>query len=174
MPTPPAPPATADAATVATPVGPFTVVAVDGVVLAAGWAPADELLADVHPALRPGAVRERRHLGPVTAAVRAYLAGDLAAVEAVPVRQQGGPFLEAVWAALRTIPPGRTLTYTELAAVAGRPRAVRAAAQGCARNAAALFVPCHRVVAAGGHLGGYGFGLAVKRWLLAHEGAGAA
>ena len=65
------------------------------------------------------------------------------------------------------------MTYTEYAAKAGRPLAVRAAAAACARNAAALFVPCHRVVRTDGGLGGFRWGLPVKRWLLAHEaGAG--
>ena len=61
------------------------------------------------------------------------------------------------------------VTYTEFAALAGRPAAVRAAAQACARNAAALFVPCHRVLRTDGSLGGFRWGLPVKRWLLDHE-----
>jgi methylated-DNA-[protein]-cysteine S-methyltransferase len=61
------------------------------------------------------------------------------------------------------------VTYTEFAARAGRPAAVRAAAQACARNAAALFVPCHRVLRLDGSLGGFRWGLPVKRWLIDHE-----
>jgi methylated-DNA-[protein]-cysteine S-methyltransferase len=64
------------------------------------------------------------------------------------------------------------VTYTGYARLAGRPAAVRAAAQACARNAVALFVPCHRVVRTDGTLGGYRWGLGVKRWLLDHELAG--
>jgi methylated-DNA-[protein]-cysteine S-methyltransferase len=70
---------------------------------------------------------------------------------------------------LRTVPPGQPLTYTEFALLASRPAAVRAAASACARNAAALFVPCHRVLRTGGALGGFRWGIDVKRWLLAHE-----
>jgi methylated-DNA-[protein]-cysteine S-methyltransferase len=64
------------------------------------------------------------------------------------------------------------VSYTELAAKAGRPEAVRAAASACARNAAALFVPCHRVLRSDGSLGGFRWGTTVKRWLLEHEASG--
>jgi methylated-DNA-[protein]-cysteine S-methyltransferase len=154
-----------------TPVGPFTVVLDgDGAVLASGWtADQSALLALVHPSLRPVRTRERADLGPVTQAVHAYLAGDLAAIDAVPVRQRSGDFLSHAWDVLRQVPPGAPLSYTEFAAKAGRPAAVRAAAAACARNAAALFVPCHRVLRSDGKLGGFRWGLDVKRWLLAHE-----
>src|SRR6266508_926206 len=84
-------------------------------------------------------------------------------------RQLAEPFRHAAWQALRALPPGEPISYTELAARAGRPAAVRAAAQACARNPCALFVPCHRVVRADGSLGGYRWGLPVKRWLLRWE-----
>jgi methylated-DNA-[protein]-cysteine S-methyltransferase len=67
------------------------------------------------------------------------------------------------------VPAGAPVTYAELAAKAGRPAAVRAAAGACGSNAAALFVPCHRVLRTGGALGGFRWGLDVKRWLLDHE-----
>ena len=67
------------------------------------------------------------------------------------------------------IPFGGVLTYAELAAAAGSPRAVRAAGQAMARNPVPIVVPCHRVLRSGGALGGYGGGLDVKRWLLDHE-----
>lgn len=81
------------------------------------------------------------------------------------------PLERALVEAARAIPYGETVTYGELAALAGRPRAPRAAGSFCARNRFALVVPCHRVVAAGG-LGGYGsLGLGYKRRLLELEGA---
>ena len=88
--------------------------------------------------------------GPISArsraAVHSYLDGDLAAIDTVPVRQHtGGEFMAHAWQVLREVPPGTPVTYTGYAALAGRPPAVRAAAAACARNAAALFVPCHRV-----------------------------
>jgi methylated-DNA-[protein]-cysteine S-methyltransferase len=67
------------------------------------------------------------------------------------------------------VKPGQPVSYTAFAALAGRPAATRAAAQACARNAVALFVPCHRVLRSDGSLGGFRWGLHVKRWLLAHE-----
>ncbi len=157
-------------ATVPTPAGPFTVVADDAVVLASGWTDdVDDLLPLIAPALRPASVERARGLGPVTDAVAAYVAGDLGAVDGIEVRQQSGPFLVEAWTVLRRVPAGAPVTYAELAAKAGRPDAVRAAASACARNAAALFVPCHRVVRTGGGLGGFRWGLDVKRWLLEHE-----
>jgi methylated-DNA-[protein]-cysteine S-methyltransferase len=68
------------------------------------------------------------------------------------------------------IPFGKVLTYAELAAAAGSPRAVRAAGQAMARNPVPIVVPCHRVLRTGGGLGGYGGGLHVKQWLLDLEG----
>jgi methylated-DNA-[protein]-cysteine S-methyltransferase len=80
------------------------------------------------------------------------------------------PFLERCAFALREVPRGEVVTYGELAALAGAPGAARAAGSFCARNRLGLFVPCHRVVAAGG-LGSYGsFGVEYKRRLLALEG----
>ncbi|MFN8086754.1 MAG: MGMT family protein [Microbacterium sp.] len=78
---------------------------------------------------------------------------------------------ERGWEALRRIAPGRPLTYAEFATALGSPSAVRAAASICARNAAALFVPCHRVLRTGGALGGFAWGLPVKQALLDREAA---
>jgi methylated-DNA-[protein]-cysteine S-methyltransferase len=158
--------------TMITPAGPLTVVVgPDGAVRAAGFTDrADALLPLVHPGLRdePRAVRD---LGDVSAAVRSYLDGDLAAIDAVAVEQRTeGAFMAHAWAVMRDIKPGEPVTYTAFAALAGRPAAVRAAAAACARNAAALFVPCHRVLRTDGTLGGYRWGVDVKTWLLTHEG----
>ncbi|MPZ27118.1 MAG: methylated-DNA--[protein]-cysteine S-methyltransferase [Micromonosporaceae bacterium] len=153
--------------TILTPAGPLTIVATeDGAVRAAGFT-AD--LSELLPAGQPETVRVRPDLGAVSETVRAYLDGDLAAIDEVPVQQPGNGFLATAWQALRESKAGEPLTYTELAVRAGRPRAVRAAANACARNAAALFVPCHRVVRTDGGLGGYRWGVEVKRWLLDHE-----
>jgi methylated-DNA-[protein]-cysteine S-methyltransferase len=156
--------------TLDTPFGPFTaVVDDDGAVLASGWTDTpDTLLPLVHPTLRPASV-ERGRPGAVGEAVRAYHEGELSAIDAVPVRQRSGPFREHAWDVLRAVPAGAPVTYTEYAAKAGRPSAVRAAAAACARNAAALFVPCHRVLRLDGSLGGFRWGLPVKQRLLAHE-----
>jgi methylated-DNA-[protein]-cysteine S-methyltransferase len=157
-----------------TPAGPFTaVVDTDGAVLASGWtADVDTLVPLIHPSLRPAALRHADDLGAVSVAVIRYHDGDVGAIDAVPVRQRSGAFLEEAWDVLRTVPAGAPVSYTEYAAKAGRPAAVRSAASACARNAAALFVPCHRVLRNDGSLGGFRWGLPVKRWLLDHEANG--
>ncbi len=78
-------------------------------------------------------------------------------------------FLRRCWSELARIPYGGTITYSELAARAGNAKAIRAAASACARNPVPLVIPCHRIVAKDGTLGGFGWGLPVKRALLAME-----
>ncbi|MFD0821994.1 methylated-DNA--[protein]-cysteine S-methyltransferase, partial [Micromonospora zhanjiangensis] len=142
----------------------------DGAVRAAAFdGDTEALLARVHPRLR-APVRLRSDLGPITAAVRSYLDGELAALDPVPVEQHtDGAFMTHAWRVLRDVKPGEPITYTAFATLAGRPAAVREAATACARNAVALFVPCHRVLRTDGGLGGYRWGLDVKKWLLGHE-----
>ena len=166
---------TAVTTTLTTPDGPFTVVvAPDGAVLASGWTTdADALVALVHPDLRPADVTpvpdDDPAVRPAVAAVRAYYAGDVHAIDEVPVRQVSGPYRAHAWDVLRTVEPGDPVTYTRYAELSGRPAAVRAAAGACAMNAAALFVPCHRVLRTDGSLGGFRYGLEVKRRLLDRE-----
>lgn len=161
------------AATVATPPGPFTVLADDdGVVLASGWT--EDVAGLARLAGVPAPERLSPDLGAATRAVGDYFAGDLAAIDSVPVRPGGGAFHATVRETLRAVPPGAQVTYTELAARAGRPAAVRAAGAACASNPASLFVPCHRAVRRDGGLAGFLWGIPVKRALLAHERAGAA
>jgi len=104
-------------------------------------------------------------------AVRAYFAGDLRALDDLPVRVRGTSFETAVWQMLRRIPVGQTWSYAALAAALDRPRAVRAVGRANGRNPVSLVLPCHRVIGADGRLVGYGGGLERKAWLLRHEGA---
>jgi O-6-methylguanine DNA methyltransferase len=97
-----------------------------------------------------------------------YFAGGRRTFE-LPLVAPGSPFQERTWAALAAIPTGETLTYEELAIVAGRPGAQRAAGTANGANRISLLVPCHRVIRKGGGLGGYGGGLWRKAWLLDHE-----
>ncbi|MCS5719938.1 methylated-DNA--[protein]-cysteine S-methyltransferase [Herbiconiux sp. CPCC 205763] len=154
-----------------TPDGPFGIIAdEEGRVLSSGWtADPEALLARLAPARRP----ESLEPGALAAAdaVRAYYEGDIHAIDDVVVVQQGGAFHMLGWEKLREIEPGQPLTYQEFAAALDRPSAVRAAASACARNAPALFVPCHRVLRSDGSLGGFAWGLHVKRSLLAREAA---
>ena len=108
--------------------------------------------------------------GAVTA-LRSYFAGDRNALARVPVDPHGTEFQRRVWAALARIPAGETRSYRELAAAIGAPAAVRAVGAANGANPVALVIPCHRVIAADGTLGGYAGGLRRKRWLLEHEGA---
>jgi AraC family transcriptional regulator of adaptative response/methylated-DNA-[protein]-cysteine methyltransferase len=88
----------------------------------------------------------------------------------LPVDVRGTALQERVWRELRGIPAGETRSYSQVAAAIGRPRAVRAVAQACARNPVAVLVPCHRVVGKDGSLGGYRWGAERKRRLLEREG----
>ncbi|WP_151755001.1 methylated-DNA--[protein]-cysteine S-methyltransferase [Dictyobacter vulcani] len=102
--------------------------------------------------------------------VRAYLAGDYHSLDDIPVNTGGTAFQQQVWAALRTIPVGTTMTYGELAARLGRPTASRAVGAANGLNPVGIVVPCHRVIGANASLTGYAGGLERKHWLLSHEG----
>ena len=107
---------------------------------------------------------------PARRALDAYFAGDLGAIDDVPVATGGTPFQSAVWAALRRIPAGTTTSYGALAATIGHPSAMRAVGLAVGSNPVAIIVPCHRVIGADHSLTGYAGGLPRKRWLLEHEG----
>jgi methylated-DNA-[protein]-cysteine S-methyltransferase len=159
--------------TMETPAGPLTVlVSESGAVRALGFTDqVDNLLPLIHPTLRENATPVD-DVGRAAEAIRSYLDGDLTAIDDVPVEQHtGGEFRAYAWEVMREIKPGIPLTYTQFAELAGNPAAVRAAAGACAQNPVALFTPCHRVLRQDGSLGGYRWGLPVKRWLLNHEAA---
>ncbi|HET7127379.1 MAG TPA: methylated-DNA--[protein]-cysteine S-methyltransferase [Lysobacter sp.] len=105
-------------------------------------------------------------LAPRVRAVADMLAGKQAQVE---VDLLGTAFQKKVWDALMRIPPGETRSYAEVAAQLGAPNAARAVASACARNRIAVLVPCHRVVRGDGSVGGYRWGLPLKRRLLQRE-----
>lgn len=88
----------------------------------------------------------------------------------LPLAPAGTEFQRSVWLALPHIPYGQVVSYAELARRVGRPTAYRAVGQANGANPLAIFLPCHRVVASGGAIGGYGGGLDLKRWLLDLEG----
>jgi len=129
------------------------------------------MLRELERRFGPVAIRRDPDGGAPGRALRRYFEGDLEALEGVAVDTAGTPFQERVWSRLRKIPPGHTVSYAELARSIGRPSAVRAAAGANGRNPVSLVIPCHRVIASDGKLGGYGGGLERKRWLLTHEGA---
>jgi AraC family transcriptional regulator of adaptative response/methylated-DNA-[protein]-cysteine methyltransferase len=87
----------------------------------------------------------------------------------IPLDVRGTAFQERVWAELRRIPAGETRSYAEIAAAAGNPTAVRAAGSANGANNVAVLIPCHRVIRSDGTLGGYAYGLDIKRELLTRE-----
>ena len=105
----------------------------------------------------------------LTDAIARYFAGELHAIDTLPVATAGTPFQREVWGALREIPCGTTISYGHLAARLGRPAAVRAVGLANGANPIGVVVPCHRVIGANGSLTGYGGGIERKRWLLDHE-----
>jgi O-6-methylguanine DNA methyltransferase len=105
-----------------------------------------------------------------TKALTQALAGR-AAKELPPLDWAGKTeFQKAVWRAMLKLGPGKTKSYGEIADAIGKPKAVRAVGGACGANSIPVLVPCHRVLAAGGKIGGFGSGLDWKRTLLAKEG----
>jgi len=149
---------TREHAQVETPIGMFRATVVDGAVKTAGF-----LVGGRRPATGG------RDATGVHDALAAYFAGDCDALDAIEVAPEGTLFKQLVWKALREIRAGETISYGELAARVGAPGAARAVGTANATNPICLIIPCHRVIRTGGALGGYGFGLDRKRWLLAHE-----
>jgi methylated-DNA-[protein]-cysteine S-methyltransferase len=105
----------------------------------------------------------------LTDALGRYFAGDLRAIDNLPVRTHGTAFQQQVWQTLRKIPCSTTISYGELARQIGRPAAVRAVGLANGSNPIPIVVPCHRVIGSDGSLTGYGGGIERKRWLLEHE-----
>jgi methylated-DNA-[protein]-cysteine S-methyltransferase len=157
----------------ATPLGELAIVADDaGRLRAVEWTDQDDRL---QRSLRVqyGAdgfalIRTRNPAG-LSGAIRAYFAGELHAIDALPVATGGTPFQKSVWRALRQIPCGETISYGALAKRIGRATAIRAVGHANGDNPISIVVPCHRVIGSNGTLTGYGGGIERKRWLLAHE-----
>lgn len=136
-----------DVLVVATPVGPFTLLARRGEVYAAGFTDDVQRLASSIAASLRGAddepLRPVAHLAGISEPVAAYLAGDLAAIDRVPLRWESTDFYDRAWRAMRAVPAGQAISYGELARRCGADgwEAARAAGQACARNPNSLFVP---------------------------------
>ena len=109
--------------------------------------------------------------GRTTEALAGYFSGDCQALGVIPVQTGGTVFQRQVWAGLRTIPVGQTLSYGGLAAQIGSAGTMRAVGRANGANPVAIVVPCHRVIGANGTVTGFGGGLPRKQWLLQHEGA---
>lgn len=155
--------------TIDSPIGPLTLVA-DGGALACVYmtdhrhAPG----AGTYGERDPGAGPQARVLGLTQHQLAEYFAGERTGFD-LPLHSSGTPFQEQVWAALRRIPYGETISYGELARRVGRPNASRAVGLANGRNPISIVVPCHRVIGASGRLTGYGGGLDRKLALLELE-----
>ena len=154
-----------------TPVGPMVLLARDGVMLMFEFEDATDRVAremrlrfqtETHqPADDPFGFSSR---------VKSYFGGDLSAIDGIETDGGGTEFQRRVWAELKRIPCGTTISYGELAARLGDRNATRAVGLANGRNPISVVVPCHRVIGADGSLTGYGGGIARKKWLLTHEG----
>ncbi len=158
-----------------TPIGPLSLLTLDldGVetLVASGFTADPTTLHErLHSSLA-GHALEPGEPGTIAKAHEAYFAGDLTALDDVPVHQPGRWRLEALWAELRKVKPGETVSYGELADRAGIERGARVAGAACSHNLVAPAVPCHRVLPASGprKYGNYLYGGERKEWLLAHE-----
>lgn len=156
----------------ATPIGPLLIVTDDAQHLRGiEWEDhrprLDKLLRRYHGVFE---LRDMTQPAPARRALQAYFDGELDAVTGLETAKAGTEFQRLVWAGLRRIPAGQTLSYGGLAAKLGRPNASRAVGLANGANPIPVVVPCHRVIGANNALTGFGSGLQRKRWLLDHEG----
>ena len=154
-----------------TPIGLLYLISSEDVLLGAGFRSFEDLLERMDPDDSSLEAKNVKTIPIISDLIADYFAGDFSALGGIKVRQPGEKFSQAIWKAMRKFPAGKTLSYSDLAARAGSPAAVRAAGTACGRNLIAPIIPCHRIIKSGGALGNYGYGLETKDWLLRHEGA---
>lgn len=151
--------------TVATPLGPLTIVGSGTAIRAILWQGDLGARVRITEPLEPG---RGPLLDEAARQLDEYFAGSRTRFT-VPLDPQGTPFQAKVWKELTAIPYGTAVSYREVATAIGRRDAVRAVAAANARNPISIIIPCHRVIGSDGRLTGYAGGLAAKEWLLAHE-----
>ena len=157
--------------TLSTPIGSLNLIADEHVLLAANLSSLKALKESLSQEDSEKEIKSVSRIPVISDLICDYFEGDIAALNAIKVRQPGADFSQAAWKAMKSIKAGKVISYSELAKRAGTPAAVRAAGSACAKNAIVLIVPCHRIVKTGGALGNYAYGLEKKEWLLHHEGA---
>jgi methylated-DNA-[protein]-cysteine S-methyltransferase len=154
------------------PVGPLILASTPEGVVRISFGPEDETIAELAEQVSPRVLRVPRRLDPVRRELGEYFAGRRQVFEVPLDWRLSRGFRRTVLGELaRGVPYGRTVSYKELAELAGSPKASRATGSAMATNPIPIVVPCHRVLRTGGDLGGYGGGLEAKLWLLRHEGA---
>lgn len=154
-----------------TPVGNLYLVSDDLVLIGAGFRSFRDLFERMDTEDSTRNFKEVKRIPVISDLVNDYFDGEINAFNSIKVRQPGAKFAQEVWKVMRKIPAGKTWSYSQLADRSGNPGATRAAGTVCGKNLIAPIIPCHRVVKTGGELGNYGYGVAVKEWLLTHEGA---
>jgi methylated-DNA-[protein]-cysteine S-methyltransferase len=155
-----------------TPIGPLVLLAREGILLMLEFEDAEPRVErEMRRRFRGEEHRPEDDPFGLSSRIRAYFAGNLSSIADIPSDGGGTDFQKRVWAELRRIPCGVTISYGELARRLGDPKAVRAVGTANGRNPVSIVVPCHRVIGADGSLTGYGGGVDRKRWLLVHEGA---
>jgi methylated-DNA-[protein]-cysteine S-methyltransferase len=117
--------------------------------------------------------RDAKALANVREQLLAYFAGDLKSFDVI-LSPHGTEFQKQVWKTLTNIPYGKTWSYSDIAKKVNSPKAVRAVGAANGRNPIPIILPCHRVIGSNGSLTGFAGGLAMKQWLLEHEGIGQA
>jgi methylated-DNA-[protein]-cysteine S-methyltransferase len=160
-----------DVATMPSPVGELTLAASGGrVCLVHFGAASPKVMSKLRTWYPDLATRTVGDPAGAVSVLRRYFAGDLGCLDEIAVDLHGTPFQTSVWAALRGVRVGTTISYAELAKRIGAPSAVRAVGAANGANPVAVVLPCHRIIGTNGSLTGYGGGLDRKRWLLDHEG----
>lgn len=157
--------------TLASPIGKLYILTRGDLLLGLNLSGYSELLTSLTEDELAEKIEKRKTITGISERIAYYFDGELSALNQIKVRQPGGEFSQAAWAAMRKIRAGQTESYAELAIRAGSPAAVRAAGTACAKNKIAIVIPCHRIIKSGGALGAYGWGVEKKIWLLKHEGA---
>ena len=156
--------------TMSSPVGKLFILTRGTTLLGLNLSGFQDLLSSLSPRELEEKIGKSRSIAGVTDKLENYFDGDLKAINSIAVKQPGGEFSQAAWAAMRKIKIGTAESYADLAYRAGSPAAVRAAGSACAKNKIAIVIPCHRIIKSGGAIGAYGWGVNKKIWLLRHEG----
>jgi methylated-DNA-[protein]-cysteine S-methyltransferase len=158
-----------------TPIGRLLVAASGGGLVRVSFPRSEaSFVAELRRSLRTEPIRSRTRTGDIVHQLRAYFAGERRHFDVRLDLTGASPFQRRVLMAAASVPAGQVVSYGEIARRIGQPGASRAVGQALGHNPIPIVIPCHRVIASGGSIGGYGGGLAVKRKLLRLEGAAAA
>jgi methylated-DNA-[protein]-cysteine S-methyltransferase len=151
--------------------GNLTLISDREVLIAAGFGGVKNLVKRLNKVDQQKSLKVVKSIPTISNLILDYFDGEFSAINSIKIRQSGAKFSQNAWKAMRKIPAGKTISYSELAKWAGSPDAVRAAGTACANNLIAPIVPCHRIIKSNGEIGNYGYGVKVKKLLLTHEGA---